>query len=53
MVFFGLIMKLGPIVEWGLNLEKKHIPVNTENFQQIKKAYLQLEIFVHTQENLN
>ena len=22
--FFGLIMKLGPIVEWGLNLEKKN-----------------------------
>ena len=31
--FFGLIMKLGPIAEWGLNLEKKTIPVNTENFQ--------------------
>ena len=31
--FFGLIMKLGPIVDWGLNLEKKHIPVNTENFE--------------------
>ena len=30
--FFGLIMKLGPIAEWGLNLEKKHIPVSTENF---------------------
>ena len=36
--FFGLIMKLGPIVEWGLNLEKKHIPVNTENFQTNKKG---------------
>ena len=34
--FFGLIMKLGPIVEWGLNLEKKHIPVNVENFQTNK-----------------
>jgi len=34
--FFGLIMKLGPIAEWGLNLEKKHIPVNTENFQTNK-----------------
>ena len=31
--FFGLIMKLGPIVDWGLNLEKKHIPVNTKNFE--------------------
>ena len=36
--FFGLIMKLGPIVEWGLNLEKKHIPVNTENFQTDKEG---------------
>ena len=31
-------MKLGPIVEWGLNLEKKHIPVNTENFQTNKEG---------------
>jgi thioredoxin reductase (NADPH) len=31
--FFGLIMKLGPIVNWGLNLDKKHIPVNTEKFE--------------------
>ena len=37
--FFGLIMKLGPIAEWGLNLEKKTIPVNTENFQTNKKRY--------------
>ena len=36
--FFGLIMKLGPIAEWGLNLEKKHIPVDTENFQTNKKG---------------
>jgi len=36
--FFGLIMKLGPIVEWGLNLEKKNIPVNTENFQTNKEG---------------
>jgi thioredoxin reductase (NADPH) len=31
--FFGLIMKLGPIAEWGLNIEKKTISVNTESFQ--------------------
>jgi len=31
--FFGLIMKLGPIVDWGLNLNKKTIQVNTENFE--------------------
>ena len=36
--FFGLIMKLGPIAEWGLNLEKKAIPVNTENFETNKKG---------------
>ena len=31
--FFGLIMKLGPIVNWDLNLDKKTIKVNTETFQ--------------------
>ena len=36
--FFGLIMQLGPIVEWGLNLNKKTIPVNTENFETNKKG---------------
>ena len=36
--FFGLIMQLGPIAEWGLNLEKKTIPVNTENFQTNKEG---------------
>jgi len=36
--FFGLIMKLGPIVNWGLNVEKKTIPVNTENFQTNKEG---------------
>ena len=34
--FFGLIMKLGPISEWGLNLDKKTVPVNTENFETNK-----------------
>ena len=36
--FFGLIMQLGPIAEWGLNLDKKTIPVNTENFETNKKG---------------
>ena len=36
--FFGLIMQLGPIAEWGLNLDKKVIPVNTENFETNKKG---------------
>jgi len=36
--FFGLIMQLGPIANWGLNLDKKHIPVNTENFETKQKG---------------
>ena len=36
--FFGLIMKLGPIADWGLNIDKKLIPVNTENFQTNKEG---------------
>jgi thioredoxin reductase (NADPH) len=36
--FFGLIMKLGPIAEWGLNMSKKTIEVNSENFQTNKKG---------------
>ncbi len=36
--FFGLIMQLGPIAEWGLNIDKKTIPVNTENFETNKKG---------------
>ena len=36
--FFGLIMQLGPILDWGLNIDKKLIPVNTENFETNKKG---------------
>ena len=36
--FFGLIMKLGPIAEWGLNMDKKTINVNTHNFETNKKG---------------
>ncbi len=36
--FFGLIMKLGPIAEWGLNMSKKTIDVNSENFETNKKG---------------
>ena len=36
--FFGLIMKLGPITEWGLNMDKKTIEVNSENFETSKKG---------------
>ena len=36
--FFGLIMQLGPILNWGLNLDKKTIPVNTESFETNQKG---------------
>ena len=36
--FFGLIMQLGPIAEWGLNMNKKTIQVNPENFETNKKG---------------
>ncbi|HKT73428.1 MAG TPA: NAD(P)/FAD-dependent oxidoreductase [Steroidobacteraceae bacterium] len=33
LVFFGLHPKLGPIAEWGLQLEKKALKVDTEKFE--------------------
>ena len=36
--FFGLIMQLGPILDWGLNIDKKTIPVNTETFETNKQG---------------
>tara|TARA_B100000674_G_scaffold63835_1_gene44264 strand:- start:108 stop:596 length:489 start_codon:yes stop_codon:yes gene_type:complete len=36
--FFGLIMQLGPIAEWGLNLDKKTITVDTEKFETNQKG---------------
>lgn len=31
--FFGLTMKLGPVADWGLNLQENLIPVGTERFE--------------------
>ena len=31
--FFGLTMKLGPVADWGLNLEENLITVDTEKFE--------------------
>ena len=31
--FFGLKMELGPIAEWGINLNENHIKVDTEKFE--------------------
>ena len=31
--FYGLTMKLGPLAEWGLNLDRNLIPVDTARFE--------------------
>ena len=36
LAFFGLIMNLGPIADWGLNMTKKTIEVNSKDFQTNK-----------------
>ena len=36
--FFGLIMQLGPIANWGLNIDKKTIEVDTEKFETNQKG---------------
>ena len=33
LVFWGLSPKLGPIANWGLQLNRKTIPVDTQRFQ--------------------
>ena len=33
LVFFGLHPKLGPIAEWGLEINKRQLSVDTEKFQ--------------------
>jgi thioredoxin reductase (NADPH) len=33
LIFFGLSPKLGPIADWGLNIDRKQIVVDTEKFQ--------------------
>jgi thioredoxin reductase (NADPH) len=37
MPFFGLTMKLGPVADWGLNLEENLIPVDTARFETSEK----------------
>jgi thioredoxin reductase (NADPH) len=36
--FFGLTMKLGPVADWGLNLEENLIPVDTEKFSTSERG---------------
>ena len=41
---FGLKIELGPIAEWGLNLENNLISVNTENFETSTRIFAAVEI---------
>ena len=36
--FFGLTMKLGPVADWGLNLEENLIPVDTAKFETSERG---------------
>ncbi|PCI42884.1 MAG: ferredoxin--NADP(+) reductase [Alphaproteobacteria bacterium] len=36
--FMGLKVKLGPIADWGLNLDKKHVEVNHETFETTQRG---------------
>ncbi len=33
LAFYGLTMKLGPIAEWGLNMDSNRVAVSTESFE--------------------
>ena len=46
-------MKLGPIAEWGLNMDKKTIEVNSKDFQTNKNGICALEIFATILVSLN
>ncbi|MDC3157339.1 NAD(P)/FAD-dependent oxidoreductase [Candidatus Pelagibacter bacterium] len=45
--FFGLVMKLGPIAKWGLNMDKKTIEVNSQNFETNKKGIFAIGDICH------
>ena len=45
LAFFGLKMELGPIANWGLDLEAKSLKVNTKILKLMKKGYLLLAIY--------
>jgi thioredoxin reductase (NADPH) len=36
--FFGLTMKLGPVADWGINLEENLIPVDTAKFETSERS---------------
>ena len=48
---FGLIMQLGPIANWGLNIDKKTIEVDTEKFETNQKGIYAVGDICNYQEN--
>ena len=44
-------MQLGPIANWGLNIDKKTIEVDTEKFETNQKGIYAVGIFVLIPEN--
>ena len=40
MPFFGLTMKLGPVADWGIQLNENLIPVDTAKFETSEPAHL-------------
>ena len=53
LAFFGLKMELGPIAEWGLNLDKKILRLMQKTLKLMKKVFLQLVIYVFIRASLN
>ncbi|MEZ5847355.1 MAG: NAD(P)/FAD-dependent oxidoreductase [Geminicoccaceae bacterium] len=38
LAFFGLKMELGPIAEWGLDIERNHVQVSAETFETSREG---------------
>lgn len=45
--FFGLAMELGPIEQWGLNIERHHITVDRETMQTSNKRIFAIGDIAH------
>lgn len=45
--FFGLSMELGPIANWGLNLDKHHISVNPATMETSEKGIFAVGDIIH------
>lgn len=50
--FFGLAMELGPIAEWGLNLDKNHIAVNPATCETSTKGIFAIGDIAHYENKL-